>query len=178
MASETYEFLKKIAQGEEISRWEYPDKLISYVDYRSNIPKITITFDDDDDFLEIFDIDRDSDDRYAWAKFMGNYYYDDYDSYRYEEDWREGYIIQDFNQTNIEKVETIKVQDRPNWLEMYRDDEDNSDVKIPDDENPFQRITDMLTQELRDRIEDEPGITIEEIQEQIDNEILNNNNNN
>lgn len=81
-------------------------------------------------------------------------------------------------QQMIEKVETIKVQDRPNWLEMYRDDEDNSDVKIPDDENPFQRITDMLTQELRDRIEDEPGITIEEIQEQIDNEILNNNNNN
>lgn len=107
MASETYEFLKKIAQGEEISRWEYPDKLISYVDYRSKIPKITITFDDDDDFLEIFDIDRDSDDRYAWAKFMGNYYYNDYDSYRYEDDWEEGYIIQDFNQTNIEKVETI-----------------------------------------------------------------------
>ena len=107
MASETYEFLKKIAQGEEISRWEYPDKLISYVDYRSKIPKITITFDDDDDFLDIFDIDRDSDDRYAWAKFMGNYYSDDYDRYRYEDDWREGYIIQDFNQTNIEKLETI-----------------------------------------------------------------------
>ena len=81
-------------------------------------------------------------------------------------------------QKMIEKVDTIKVQDRPNWLEMYRDDEDNPDARIPDDENPFQRITDMLTQELRDRIEDEPGITIEEIQEQIDNEILNNNNNN
>lgn len=78
----------------------------------------------------------------------------------------------------IEKVDSIKVEDRPSWLEMYRDDEDNPDVKIPDDENPFQRITDMLTQELRDRIENEPGISIEEIQEQIDNEILNNNNNN
>ena len=81
-------------------------------------------------------------------------------------------------QQMIEKVETIKVQDRPNWLEMYRDDEDNPGVRIPDDENPFQRITDMLTQELRDRIENEPGISIEEIQQEIDNEILNNNNNN
>jgi hypothetical protein len=78
----------------------------------------------------------------------------------------------------IEKVDSIKVKDRPNWLEMYRDDEDNPEAKIPDNENPFQRITDMLTQELRDRIENEPGISIEEFQEQIDNEILNNNNNN
>ena len=78
----------------------------------------------------------------------------------------------------IEKVETIKVNERPGWMELYRYDEDNPDIKINNNENPFQRITDMLTQELRDQIENEPGITIEEIQEQIDNEILNNNNNN
>ena len=78
----------------------------------------------------------------------------------------------------IEKVDSISVKDRPNWLELYRYDEDNPDIKINNNENPFQRITDMLTQELRDQIENEPGITIEEIQEQIDNEILNNNNNN
>ena len=78
----------------------------------------------------------------------------------------------------IEKVDSISVKDRPNWLELYRYDEDNPDVKIDNNENPYQRITDMLTQELRDQIENEPGISIEEIQEQIDNEILNNNNNN
>jgi len=57
---------------------------------------------------------------------------------------------------------------------LYRYDEDNPDVKINNNENQFQRITDMLTQELRDRIENEPGITLEEIQREVDNEINNN----
>lgn len=74
----------------------------------------------------------------------------------------------------IEKVDSISVKDRPNWLELYRYDEDNPDVKINNNENQFQRITDMLTQELRDRIENEPGITLEEIQREVDNEINNN----
>jgi hypothetical protein len=108
MASETYEFLKKIAKGEEISRWHYPDDLISYVDYSSKTPKITITFDDDDDFLAIFDIDRDNPDRYTWARFVGGQYYnDDYDRYKYEDDWKEGYIIKDFNPINLEKLKRI-----------------------------------------------------------------------
>jgi len=41
-------------------------------------------------------------------------------------------------------------------------------------EVPYQRITDMLTQELKDKVENEPGITLEEIQEEIDNELNNN----
>ena len=79
-------------------------------------------------------------------------------------------------QQMIEKVETIKVQDRPNWLEMYRDDEDNPGVRIPDDENPFQRITDMLTQKLKDKVENEPGITLEEIQQEVENEMTHSDN--
>jgi len=76
----------------------------------------------------------------------------------------------------IEKVDSIKVKDRPNWLEMYRDDEDNPEAKIPDNENPFQRITDMLTQELRDKVENEPGMTLEEIQQEIENEMTHSDN--
>jgi hypothetical protein len=57
----------------------------------------------------------------------------------------------------IEKVDSIKVKDRPNWLEMYRDDEDNPEAKIPDNEN-------------------EPGMTLEEIQQEIENEMTHSDN--
>lgn len=74
----------------------------------------------------------------------------------------------------IEKVDKIKVQERPDWLEMYRGDEDNPDFKVSEQGNQYQRITDMLTQELKDKVENEPGITLEEIQQEVDNEINNN----
>ena len=78
-------------------------------------------------------------------------------------------------QKMIEKVESIKVQERPGWLEMYRDDLtdekiENSKMEVSD-ENPFQRITDMLTQELKERLENEPGLTIEEIRQEIETEM-------
>jgi hypothetical protein len=71
-------------------------------------------------------------------------------------------------QKMIEKVDSIQIQERPEWLEMYRDD--STDEKIErskmgvSNENPYQRITDMLTQELREQVENEPEITIEEVQ--------------
>ena len=78
----------------------------------------------------------------------------------------------------IEKVDSIKVKDRPDWLEMYRDDSTDEKIEnskmVVSNENPYQRITDMLTQELKDKVENEPGITLEEIQGEIDNEINNN----
>ena len=73
----------------------------------------------------------------------------------------------------IEKVDKIKVQERPDWLEMYRDD--STDEKIEEskmkvsNENPSQRITNMLMEELREQVENEPGVTIEEIKEEINN---------
>jgi hypothetical protein len=67
----------------------------------------------------------------------------------------------------IEKVDKIKVQERPDWLEMYRDD--STDEKIEEskmkvsNENPYQRITNMLMEELKEQVENEPEVTIEEI---------------
>ena len=78
-------------------------------------------------------------------------------------------------QQMIEKVDSITVKERPDWLEMYRND--TTDEKIEESkmnfssENPFQRITDMLTQRVRERVENEPGITLDEIQEQMNNEM-------
>ena len=67
----------------------------------------------------------------------------------------------------IEKVDKIKVQERPDWLEMYRND--STDEKIEEskmkvsNENPYQRITNMLMEELKEQVENEPEVTIEGI---------------
>jgi len=110
MASETYEFLKKIYDGEEVgNRWNYPDKLIYDVrpaKYPSST-QVIITFDSDDDFLDILGIDND-DDKWAWGRFMGRGYYgDDVNTDRWEYDWEEGYLIDSFNEEQKEKVRQI-----------------------------------------------------------------------
>jgi len=78
----------------------------------------------------------------------------------------------------IEKVESVTVKERPDWLEMYRnddEDEDESPVAYTDkDNNLGKSILDRLTNEIRERVENEPGITLDEIREQINNEINNN----
>ena len=76
----------------------------------------------------------------------------------------------------IEKVESVTVKERPDWLEMYRnDDEDESPVAYTDkDNNLGKSILDRLTNEIRERVENEPGVTLDEIREQMNNEINNN----
>ena len=109
MASETYEFLKNIYNGEEVNRWNYPDKLI-YDIRPSKSPSSTqviITFDSDDDFLDVLGIDND-DDIWTWRKFIGRGYYgDDVNTDRWESDWEEGYLIDSFNEEQKEKVRQI-----------------------------------------------------------------------
>ena len=83
-------------------------------------------------------------------------------------------------QQMIEKVESVKVQERPDWLDYYKneDDEDETNVNgMPTsdrDKNLGQDIIDRLTSEVKERIDNEPGITLEEIREQMNNEINNN----
>lgn len=76
-------------------------------------------------------------------------------------------------QKMIEKVDSIQVQERPEWLEMYRDDSTEEKIERSkmevSNENPYQRITDMLTQELSRRVENELEITLEEIEKEINN---------
>lgn len=76
-------------------------------------------------------------------------------------------------QKMIEKVESIKVPERPEWLSDYMIDEEeikSSPVVNEDVANQLQRIGDMLRQELRNQVESEPTPTLEEIQRQMDNE--------
>ena len=81
-------------------------------------------------------------------------------------------------QKMIEKVESVKVQERPDWLDYYRNDDDGESpnhMGLSDrDRNLGQDIIDRLTSEVKERIDNEPGITLEEIREQMNNEINNN----
>ena len=145
MASETYEFFKNLSNGQEINRWSYPDKLI--YDVRqirgSNSIKVVITFDDDDDFLDVLGLEEDQEDRYTWRRYTGGYYNDDWDSYRYEEDWREGYILQNFNNENVELVNEILKFTNPT-LRMTPD----ADYAI------LQKIANFLQTRFRSEIDD------------------------
>lgn len=124
MASETYKFLKSIVNGEEVSRWDYPDPLIDYVKISEprTSTKITIAFDNDDDFLEVMGIE-DENDRWAWNRYKSSYDYD-FDTYRYQEDWDEGYLIRNFDQSNIDLVNQILKYTKPGLI--YSDENEES----------------------------------------------------
>jgi hypothetical protein len=82
-------------------------------------------------------------------------------------------------QKMIEKVESVKVQERPDWLDYYRNDDEGDEspnhMGLSDrDKNLGQDIIDRLTSEVKERIDNEPGITLEEIREQMNDEINNN----
>jgi hypothetical protein len=77
-------------------------------------------------------------------------------------------------QLMMEKVDSISVPERPNWLQSYMDDEEdpNSNPVVNEDvTNQLQRIGDMLRKELEDKVNSESIPTIEELQQEIDNEI-------
>jgi len=76
----------------------------------------------------------------------------------------------------IEKVDSIKVQERPDWLEHYRDDgDDKTPITTSDrDRNLGQDIIDRLTSEIKEEVENAPEVTLEEIYEQMNNELNNN----
>jgi hypothetical protein len=80
-------------------------------------------------------------------------------------------------QKMIEKVESVKVQERPDWLDYYKneDDEDETNVNgMPTsdrDKNLGQDIIDRLTSEVKERIDNEPGITLEEVQQRVNIEM-------
>ena len=106
----TYEFLKSVYNGYE-PRWSEDggDKIISEIKFNRSNPNnsiVVIEFNDDEDFLNIFDLD--GDDIYEWRYYMSDYSNVDYDTYRYTEDWDEGDFFQyAFNDQNKEKLINI-----------------------------------------------------------------------
>lgn len=68
----------------------------------------------------------------------------------------------------MEKVDSIKVPERPDWLETYMEDEDKPQVTVSENQhNQYDRIRQMLIQELTDQVENIPTPTLEEIKEEV-----------
>ena len=108
-AQTIYQILKKIQYGEEypshtLNRY---DDLISGFRFNKNSPgksMVQLTFDDDEDYFKLFDLHEDD----IW--FLGNLFsYYGYDMGFYYsdlayEDWKEGYLLYEFNEENRRKI--------------------------------------------------------------------------
>lgn len=133
MPSKTYEFLKNIAQGKVHSRWDldFPDDEIIYSvklnDKNPSMSTVTLKF-ESEKFLEVLGV-TDNEDIWVWNTFMGNYYSGrEYDWYRYNEDWNEGYIINDLNDENKELLKEIMSYLTPGVRYNLNENKDRSKV--------------------------------------------------
>jgi hypothetical protein len=143
MASETYEYLKNLANGQELNRWSQPDYLIYDIHHKrgSNTIKVVITFDKDDDFLEVLGIE-DENDKYYWGKYTSYHYDNDWDIYNYQEEWSDGHLISNFNESNIELVNEILKYTNPRLR-----------FGNPDDTDSLAEISNFLKSRFKSEIE-------------------------
>jgi TPP-dependent 2-oxoacid decarboxylase len=80
-------------------------------------------------------------------------------------------------QKMIEKVESIKIEERPDWLDYYKNEDDEDETNVNGkptsdrDKNLGQDIIDRLTNEIKEKIENEPGMTLDEIRIEINDEM-------
>lgn len=105
------------------------DNIISKIKIAERNPGkslITLTFEDEEEFLKMFDDISDDDIWFIKSVFS---YYDGYefmDSYRAEEDWREGYLIRYFGADSVTKVREILKYINPNLVNFDVSDDDGS----------------------------------------------------
>ena len=79
-------------------------------------------------------------------------------------------------QQMMEKVDSIKVPERPEWLEEYMDDDKEGVTPVKyEHHEEFARIREMIIQDLTDAVEREITPTMDELIQRY-NEIENNNN--
>jgi hypothetical protein len=125
--SDLYSVLLQIKNGVEIESYELErlDDLIYNVNYNEKKPGnsiIEFKFDDIDDFFKVFGLD-DYEISFLSSLFGG--YHSDLDFYSYDfsdNDWKEGYLMRDFNEKNIEKVKEILLFISPNIVTLEGDE--------------------------------------------------------
>lgn len=136
-----YQTLLDILSGKITSfrRWydfKEIDDLISQIDVVSNPHKsiIKLHFEDEEEFLSMFE--ELSDDDVWFIKAIFSYYdgYDFMDSYRADDEWREGYILNYFNEDNTNKLKEILKYINPSLVDFDARDENGSEAcKFLDD---------------------------------------------
>jgi len=133
MPSETFEYLKDFYKNDgHFSLLNNPDPNIDYIRKKGkNVlqSEVYLVF-NNTEFLNILGV-TDEEDQWYYSRFMDGYSYYDIDYYRYEEDFREGYIIDGSNDENKRIFDKIKkyIQTDQNvyqFLEMkYSSEVDN-----------------------------------------------------
>jgi hypothetical protein len=110
--SEIYDILNKISQGESVNKSDvmYSDDLIYDVKFNKTTPNKTVIilyFNDNMDYWKLFsDLSTESL-HYASMVFSpyGDIEFDD--NYTLTNDWREGYLLNEFNEDNLNTVKDI-----------------------------------------------------------------------
>ena len=125
--SEIYDALVKISQGREISNWELQrmDDVVESVRFNSSSPgksRIKLRFSDYEDYWKLFDLNEDD----IW---FANAIYSNYDTFEFEsedwanDDWKQGYLIREFNGENIEKLKEILMIIGPKYAKLGNDED-------------------------------------------------------
>jgi hypothetical protein len=127
--SEIYRVLVNISNGKEYDAYELGgiDSLISGFRFSQSNPgksMISLTFDSNKDYLELFSEDLSSDDIWTADSVFSDYSnHEFFDSYRAEEDWNEGYVLRYFNEENTEKLKNILKRISPKYWKLETDEE-------------------------------------------------------
>ena len=106
----TFEYLKSIMSGKVQPSWgDDVDPLIDVVNYNEDRPSsssITIKFEEQDDFLDVFNIDNE--DRYYYKDANNPYAYRDTDVYWFNQQWEDGdfvnYTLNDENKKKFDEI--------------------------------------------------------------------------
>jgi hypothetical protein len=113
-SSERKENFKKLKEG-KINRYNVGDVDPLLWDYKEdkdgNPTTLTLEFNGDRDFFDLFDWEGEGDiDKMFLDMAYSNYSNDFIDSYTFEEDWREGYLFYDFTDEQIHELsEAMKI---------------------------------------------------------------------
>jgi len=127
MKSETYNFLQKIVNGDEIDHWNYPDPLIDDV---KDDGTVIIAFDKTEDFLDVFGVP--DEDKNTWDEYVEDAYGGrDYDYDRYYQEWDDGYISP-FNNENEELLNDIIKYVKPELLPITNENRDEVNELLRD----------------------------------------------
>lgn len=123
MTTNVQKYLKEIVNGEidEIDRWStFPDDLIYDIRLNRANPlasQVILVFENDEMFLNVFDLD----DNDIWEYNNIMYHHQDWDWDQYSDYWDEGYISNNFNAENTEKLERIMRLTFPSDITEERD---------------------------------------------------------
>lgn len=156
----TYQKLLKIAQSTEDPNITFDEDIVFNFLYNQRTPRksmITLNFDTDEDYFELF-YENDDNPRYMDRIINDRRYYDrfEFESSDYIwEDWKEGYILMDFNEENILKLKDILLMVNPELADINYDNLNQNSSSIARFlHNTFEREIDYILDERWELIND------------------------